>query len=46
MAPIITDNRPLFDFFQRPKAADADEVIIQATISHTRRLSGAVDVGH
>jgi hypothetical protein len=46
LAPIVTDNTPLFDFFHAPKAAEADEVIIQATISYTRRLSGTVDVGH
>jgi hypothetical protein len=46
LAPIVTDNTPLFDFFHAPKAAEADEVIIQAAISYTRRLSGTVDVGH
>jgi hypothetical protein len=45
-APIVADNPPLFDLFHAPKAAEADEIIIQAAISYTRRLSGTVDVGH
>jgi hypothetical protein len=46
LASFVTGNPPLLDFFHRPKTADADEVIIQAAISYTRRLSGIVDAGH
>jgi hypothetical protein len=46
MAPTSIDNAPLFDLFQGSKAADADEVIVQAAITHARGLSGAVDITH
>jgi hypothetical protein len=36
MAPAIVDNRPLLDFFQGPKAAEADQFIVKAAISDAR----------
>jgi hypothetical protein len=45
-APTIIDNRPLLDLVQRSKAAQADVVIVEATIAHARRLSGIVGVTH
>lgn len=35
-APRIIDNPPLFDLFQRPKAAETDKVIIEAAILDAR----------
>jgi hypothetical protein len=46
IAPAVADNSPFLDLIQRPKAADADEVIVQAAIAHARGLRGIVDVGH
>jgi len=45
-APMIVDNRPFFDLVQRAKAAEAGQFIVQAAISYTRRLRGAVDITH
>ena len=45
-APMIIDYPPFFDLLQGSKAADADEVIVQAAISYARGLSGAVDITH
>jgi len=36
LASIVTGGRPFPYFFQRPIAAEADEVIIQAAIAYTR----------
>jgi hypothetical protein len=46
MTPAIIDNRPLFDLFQRPKAAEASKVIVEAAISDARRLGGTVVFAH
>jgi len=43
---MIIGKPPFLDFLQGSTAADADEVIVQAAISHARRLSGAVDFTH
>jgi hypothetical protein len=45
-APMNIDNPPFFDLLQGSKAADANEVIVQAAISYARGLSGAVDITH
>jgi hypothetical protein len=45
-ASMIVDNPPFFDLLQGSKAADADEVIVQAAISDARGSSRAVDVTH
>jgi hypothetical protein len=45
-APTIVDNRPFFDLVQGAKAAEAGKVIVQAAISYTWRLRGAVDITH
>ena len=46
MAPTIVNNSPLFDLFERSKAAEAGKVIVQAAISYARRLNGGVDITH
>jgi hypothetical protein len=45
-APIRIDHAPFSDLVERPKAAEANVVIVQAAISDARGLSGAVDVAH
>jgi hypothetical protein len=45
-APMIIDSPPFFDLRQGSKAAEADELIIQAAISYARGLSGVVDITH
>jgi hypothetical protein len=45
-APMIIDDAPIFDFVERPKASNADVVVIQAAISYARRLNGLVDITH
>jgi hypothetical protein len=44
-APFWGDS-PLFDFIQRPEAAQADEVIVQAAIANTGGPSGRLDIAH
>jgi hypothetical protein len=46
MAPMIIDDAPFLDLIQGSKAADADEVVIQAAIAYARRFSGAVGIDH
>ena len=46
MAPTIVNNSPLFDLFERSKAAEAGKVIVQAAISYARGLNGGVDITH
>jgi hypothetical protein len=46
VAPMIIDDAPFFDLFQGSKAADADEVVVQAAIAYARGLSGAVGIDH
>jgi hypothetical protein len=43
---MIIDDAPVFDLVERPKATDADVVIVQAAISYARRLDGFVDITH
>jgi hypothetical protein len=38
-APMVIDHPPLFDLLQRSEAAETGVVIVEAAISHTRRLS-------
>jgi hypothetical protein len=45
-ASMIIDKTPLFNLLQGSKAAETDEVIVQAAISDARRLGGAVGMGH
>jgi hypothetical protein len=46
MAPTLVDHAPFFDLLDRPKAAEADKIIVQAAVSYTRGLSGGVDITH
>jgi hypothetical protein len=43
---MVIGNRPFFDFFERSKAAEAVQVIVQAAVSYARRLNIVVDVSH
>jgi len=45
-APKIIDNSPFFNLIERSKAAEANQVVVQAAISDARGLSGAVGVIH
>jgi hypothetical protein len=45
-APVIVDNSPFFDLFQGSKAADADEVVVQAAIAYARGFGEAVGIDH
>jgi hypothetical protein len=45
-ASLVVDNAPLFDLLQRSKASETDKVVVEAAISHARRLSGAVGITH
>jgi hypothetical protein len=44
--PGIIDQPPLFDFFDGAKAADADEIIVQAAISFAGGLNDVFDLTH
>jgi hypothetical protein len=45
-APVIVDDAPFLDLLQGSKAADADEVVVQAAVSYAWGSSGAVDITH
>jgi hypothetical protein len=45
-APMMVDNRPLFDLLDRAKAAQTDIIIVQAAISYARGLGAVVDITH
>jgi hypothetical protein len=45
-APMIIDNPPFFDLVQGSKAAEANEIIVQAAIACARGLNRAVDITH
>jgi hypothetical protein len=45
-APMIIDQRPVFDLLQGSKAAETDIIIVQAAISYARGLGGGVDITH
>ncbi len=45
-APRSVDDPPFLDLLQGPKAAETGEIVVQAAISHARRLRGAVDFTH
>ena len=45
-APLMIDEAPFLDLLESTKAAEADQVIVQAAISHARGLDGAVDIAH
>jgi hypothetical protein len=45
-APMIIDSAPFFDLLQGSKAAEADQIIVQAAISYARGLSGTLDITH
>ena len=45
-AVAIIDNSPLLDLLQGPKAAEADQVVVETAIADARGLSGVVSVTH
>ena len=45
-ASMMIDDPPFFDLLQRAEAPETSIVIVEAAVSHARRLSGAVGITH